>query len=514
MTEKIVIWGTGKLVQIFEKYIDLRQVISFIDSDTTRQGTVYAGRPVMAPEELNRLSFDRLIIFVSGKFEEIFDYATKCLHIEPDRIFYWSHYYGYYNIEQTMSIMREDLLQKGISRLLDYGLQLQNYNVYTCDQLELWGCGDVDREQEEFYGRLYSRRISSLERYLEQEYPDALFAGRIVSAESAAGLDAIQKILNGKIRNLYFTIPYGDTAENRSLQRLKQTPAGRVKVWHLFYEQLVCIQAAKEQDIRVFIAAHRESGIFCDDMYEVLWLGPAGKNRWGYPDDRAQPSIADLNPLLNECTALYWIWKHVQCKYTGLVHYRRYFQNSQRMGNENILGAEQAERILKEYDIITAPLAFYPVSIREQLKMTVVPEAFEAGWQIVEEQIRISQPEYLERFWHVMNGHAMFPCNMFITRKGIFDRYCEWLFSIVTEAARRIDVTAFPAYSKRIIGFFAERLFTVWLSGQLLRIKEMPVWVTEYVEDQNTDVTRLSRQERAGVQNENLFQKSLRQCTG
>ncbi len=123
--------------------------------------------------------------------------------------------------------------------------------------------------------------------------------------------------------------------------------------------------------------------------------------------------------------------------------------------------------------------------------MTVAPQAFEAGYSSVRQTIAKNQPACIENFDYVMNGHGMFPCNMFVMKKEMYDHYCQWLFSILIEAAQRLDVTSYPAYSKRIMGFFAERLFTVWLTGQPLRVKELPVWVTETIEDPNTDITRL-----------------------
>ena len=56
------------------------------------------------------------------------------------------------------------------------------------------------------------------------------------------------------------------------------------------------------------------------------------------------------------------------------------------------------------------------------------------------------------------------------------DQYCEWLFPIIIPAAKAIDVSTFDDYSKRIIGFFAERLLTVWLVKQKYRMKELPVY--------------------------------------
>ena len=65
-------------------------------------------------------------------------------------------------------------------------------------------------------------------------------------------------------------------------------------------------------------------------------------------------------------------------------------------------------------------------------------------------------------------------CNLFVTKRNILNAYCEWLFSFLIEAAEAIDISGFDSYSKRVIGFFAERMWTVWVSRQDIKIKELP----------------------------------------
>ena len=58
----------------------------------------------------------------------------------------------------------------------------------------------------------------------------------------------------------------------------------------------------------------------------------------GWRSDREGESIADLNPYINECTGLYWIWKNAQEDYVGLCHYRRYFSFSSKRYVEDEYG--------------------------------------------------------------------------------------------------------------------------------------------------------------------------------
>jgi hypothetical protein len=72
-----------------------------------------------------------------------------------------------------------------------------------------------------------------------------------------------------------------------------------------------------------------------------------------------------------------------------------------------------------------------------------------------------------------MAGKSMYVYNMFITRRDILDRYCEWLFSFLIEAAEGLDVVGYDTRRQRTMGFLAECLLTVWLYRNKLRIKEL-----------------------------------------
>lgn len=68
---------------------------------------------------------------------------------------------------------------------------------------------------------------------------------------------------------------------------------------------------------------------------------------------------------------------------------------------------------------------------------------------------------------------------MFITNKINYDSYCKWLFSILFELEKHIDLTGYNEYQKRIYGFLSERLLNVWIKHNKLKLCEVGVLSTE-----------------------------------
>ncbi|MCI7612881.1 MAG: DUF4422 domain-containing protein [Selenomonadaceae bacterium] len=205
-------------------------------------------------------------------------------------------------------------------------------------------------------------------------------------------------------------------------------------------------------------------------------------------------NIADFNLLINECTAIYWMWKHSKVDIIAINHYRRFWKKEGNSDNiiNNIVHADDIQKYLSEYDlIVNEPFVREEYNgICDQLYETIDDVAFEEGWNIMLDVIREKQPDYLVYFRQVMEGCIFYPCNMFATRKEIFDEYCEWLFSFIVDAAKRIDVSNYDDYSKRVIGFFAERMLTVWLMAHNYKIKTLPMVLlddSELVEEQKCD---------------------------
>ena len=144
---------------------------------------------------------------------------------------------------------------------------------------------------------------------------------------------------------------------------------------------------------------------------------------------------------------------------------------------DNILDEDIIRKYMQSYDVLVAEASqSYPhYRVYQIITEHVVQGAYVKGLEIVRALMSERQPAYVSTFDAVMHGWSFYPCNMFVMKKAVMDVYCEWLFSFLIDAAKQMDIRPYDAYSQRIIGFFAERMLTVWLMHHQLKIRECPV---------------------------------------
>ena len=238
-------------------------------------------------------------------------------------------------------------------------------------------------------------------------------------------------------------------------------------------------------DIKILVATHKKYWMPDDDVYLPIHVGREGKADLGYLGDNTGENISAKNANYCELTGLYWAWKNLKCDYIGLCHYRRYFAgknlhtNNAEKKKAVILHRQDYEKLLREYDVILpVKRNYYIETVRNQYEHAHNKRDLDEAEKIVTELY----PEYSEAFAKVMGRTKLHILNMFVMNKALFDEYCSWLFSILFELEKRIDITNYNKYEARVFGFISERLLNVWLEKQQLKVKEMPV---VFLEKQN-----------------------------
>ena len=69
---------------------------------------------------------------------------------------------------------------------------------------------------------------------------------------------------------------------------------------------------------------------------------------------------------------------------------------------------------------------------------------------------------------------------MMICRHELLKQYAEWLFDVLFEVEKHIDLDKYEDdYQRRVFGFMSERLLQVWVAHKKLKVKEYIVFNTE-----------------------------------
>lgn len=234
-----------------------------------------------------------------------------------------------------------------------------------------------------------------------------------------------------------------------------------------------------DKTIQIVVATHREYPIPEDPIYLPLQVGRVLGTKLPYVGDDTGLNISEKNPNFCELTGLYWAWKNLDCEYIGLCHYRRYFgeRNSPFVpAQQRILRAEKATACLECAPILLPRRRNYFIETNySQYVHAHHAEDLDNTRCILQERYAEYIPVY-DTYMKKTTGHRF---NMFVMRRDFLNQYCEWLFDILFELERRLDISSYIPYDQRVFGFVAERLLDVWIKTNRYSYTELPVVYTE-----------------------------------
>lgn len=197
-------------------------------------------------------------------------------------------------------------------------------------------------------------------------------------------------------------------------------------------------------------------------------------------DDSIPDNISYKNKNYCELTGIYWMWKNNDIRdeeIIGLCHYRRYFiKNIFSTKKDNYLDYDDINNMMQKYDIIVPNPRRYKVKIKDSFRGAPSKEDMEKTKDI----IKRLYPEYEDSLNEFLNQKSAYLYNMFIAKKSIMNEYFKWLFDILFELEKEIDISNYDSYRARVYGFISERLFNVWIikNKDRLSIKEKYVYNT------------------------------------
>lgn len=174
--------------------------------------------------------------------------------------------------------------------------------------------------------------------------------------------------------------------------------------------------------------------------------------------DNTGENISEKNGNYSECTAIYWMWKNApKADYIGLCHYRRHFA----LEENEICGLGTFD-----IDVLLTTPSFVAETV-ETFFSALIPSS---DIKVMMEAIKRVCPEYLPVTERFLKGRFYPPCNIFIMKHDIFQKYGEFAFSVTFEIERFYDEMGY--YRKdRYMGFIMECLLGIFIVKNKDRLK-------------------------------------------
>lgn len=217
-------------------------------------------------------------------------------------------------------------------------------------------------------------------------------------------------------------------------------------ILNIFYEPVDKLKKIVEENKDVLVPINGGSKLKDNDWVKT----------YCYFDDEGLDNISHLNPILNEFSSIYWIWKNYDKignpNYIGFSHYRRY------------LSKEEIQDY-KDYDLIFAKGKRYKYNIYDAYKKLHIETDLYLLFKILNELESniFNYKEFSKSFYTYLNTCKIFfgPCNLFIMKKENFFVFCEFIFPILFKLVEEINLNdGRDNYQKRAICFLAERIFS------------------------------------------------------
>lgn len=244
-------------------------------------------------------------------------------------------------------------------------------------------------------------------------------------------------------------------------------------------------------EIKILVSCHKEVVYPRSRIYLPVQVGSHGKKTIpGMQRDDDGENISERNFTFSELTAQYWAWKNLDADYVGQCHYRRYFcfdgvrrptndhaQIEEACLDEHALAAYRIDdeslirSVVEGCDLVCAPTwnvlgAPTPSGTKGSVRAHMI------GYGLVtEEEIdelvaicRRVQPEYLDDLVGSLEGRNYLGYNCFIMRRDLFDRLCEFEFSILSEFDQGRTYAGMTATHRRLCGYLGEILYSAFVA--------------------------------------------------
>jgi hypothetical protein len=258
-----------------------------------------------------------------------------------------------------------------------------------------------------------------------------------------------------------------------------------------------------EKKIKILVCYYQSRELPNGDIFMPIQAGKAVSGfDLGILGDNTGDNISDKNATFSEFTAWYWAWKNIKkiypdVEYIGLSHYRRYFVMDKSFLRGPVIYLPKIPAMNNYDDLFIDTLKNHDIILTKQTKFSndlrthysLFHNSFD--YLIMKDIVHEISPEYDESFYDIFerNNRISLYC-MFVAKYNLFNDYFNWLFPLLFEAERRIDVSRYTQYQKRVLAFLAERLLNVYVYHNNLKVAYRPIY---FIDKDNTLKKRVKK---------------------
>lgn len=239
-----------------------------------------------------------------------------------------------------------------------------------------------------------------------------------------------------------------------------------------------------DKSVEIYILTHKKIVEPYDKkLYKPLLNGSINaENDFGYIRDDSGDNISALNDYYGELSGEYWAWKHSDADIIGFCHYRRWYAkglNLKKITKEDII------KDLNKYDIILPHELNFKQTLYDIQKETDITQPnYDATYEDylkVDEVLEKFFPDYVKYYREVMNGKKMWAYTIFISTRETANKYFSWLFDVLDKLNEELDIEKYDRKYRdpRIFAFIAERLLTVYVIKNKLKVKQYETLYSE-----------------------------------
>ncbi|EKS7429260.1 DUF4422 domain-containing protein [Enterobacter cloacae complex sp. I2] len=235
-------------------------------------------------------------------------------------------------------------------------------------------------------------------------------------------------------------------------------------------------------NIKILVCHHKAYPFVKNECFLPVHVGKSISTtslEYAIPDNTGD-NISRKNASWCELTALYWAWKNLDADYYGLMHYRRllnfnaegngcyhFNEITQKQINDFGWTPEVVKETCARYDIITSPVwNIHPAGLPKKVMNARDFYGREHDARALDTVTAIVKERYPDYYLPLLQSLSESACtwgNIAVMKSLFFYEYCEFLFGVLEEAEKRIDISDYDAYQRRVFGFLAERLLNCYL---------------------------------------------------